>query len=189
MPKIFKAPKFTVEQIELMPDNDPRLCSPYNDEDMEYDGLKRQYIPTSTLFQKHGINFDLENVDNPSLRNSELEHISDQIYTYIEKNSGSDVETLKCIIAHHYKLHMSPFRFRETLKEVFVKQAKFYQANGDYSNVASVDVSTKQWVDKSIMNDDRHIDPKVKVLLMGLGLSWNGSYDNQFCFMRQRGDW
>ena len=189
MPKIFKAPKYSQEEIELMPNNDGRLRRPYSDDYLEYDGIKRQYVPTDKLMTENGINFESTHEGDPNARNDELEHVSDQIYTFIDKKSGSNIETLKWLLAHHYRPGIAPFRFREMLKDIFVRQARFYAVNGDLSDTVTVDVANKQWVDRAIMTEDRHIDPKVKILLMDLGLTWVGSYDEQFRGAIAREDW
>jgi hypothetical protein len=44
MPKKYEAPFYTDTQIEDMPNSDPRLRHPYNDEDLTYDGIKRQGV-------------------------------------------------------------------------------------------------------------------------------------------------
>ena len=189
MPKIFKAPYFTQDEIELMPNNDGRLRRPYSDDYLVYDGTKRQYVPTEKLMIENNIDFESINPGDPNGRNGELMKVSDQIYGYNDKKSGSNIETLKCIIAHHYRLGITPFRFREMLKDIFIRQARFYAENGDITDTMTVDVANKQWVDRAIMTEDRQIDPKVKLLLMDLGLCWVGSYDDQFRALVFREDW
>ena len=189
MPKIFKAPYFTQDEIELMPNNDGRLRRPYTDDYLKYDAIKRQYVPTDKLMTENRIDFESVNHGDPNGRNDDLEHISDQIYAFIDKKSGSNIETLKWLVAHHYRLGITPFRFREMLKEIFIKQGRFYATNGDLSDTVTVDVANKQWVDRAIMTEDRHIDPRVKTMLMDLGLTWVGSYDDQFRGALAREDW
>ncbi len=85
---------------------------------------------------------------------------------------------------------MSPFRFRTTFEEILWKQAKYYINNDDLSKSSGVDVEQKQWLNKGVLvNENRNIDPRVKVMLMDLGLSWVGSYDKQFCGLVQKQDW
>jgi hypothetical protein len=194
MPQILNAPTYTARQIADMPANDPRLRSPFNDEDLTYDTIRRQYIPTDALMMKNSINFEKMNDGAPNDRNDDLIKVSDQIYTYADKNSGSGLEDLKALVAHHFKSGIAPFRFREILKLIFVKQARFYADNGDYSDVMTVDVANKQWVDKVIMNEDRHIHPQVKLMLRDIGLNWVGDYRQSNVRMmldmwRGTGDW
>lgn len=192
MPKFYKAPIYTEEQIEEMDEKDMHF--PFSSKYMVYDSVKRQYIPTEALLIKHGVNLRefLEQVNNYSVNeiNNELEYISDQIYAYIDKNSGSNMETLKCIVARGLKLGMSPFRYRTAFEEILWKQARFYMNNDDPSKSTGVDLEQKQWLNKGVLNnEDRHIDPKIKTMLMDLGLCWIGSYDKQFAGILGRQDW
>jgi len=189
MPKVFIAPFFTAKEIEEMPHNDPRLRKPFSCEDMFYDGIKRQYIPTPRLYTANGINFESLNPGEPNERNQDCEHVSDQIYAFSDKQSGSDIETLKCLVAHHYRTGITPFRFREMVKDIFVRQGRFYANNGDYCDAMTVDIANKQWVDKVIMNEDRHIDPKVKQILQNLGLCWVGTYDRRMVSAIMSNEW
>lgn len=101
MPKLYQAPIYTEEQIEELEEKEMHF--PYSSKYLVYNSLKRQYIPTEALLLKHGINiseFLSSTGDNsPTAIANELEYISDQIYTYIDKVSGSDINILKYIIA------------------------------------------------------------------------------------------
>ncbi len=192
MPKLFKAPIYTDEQIEQMEEKD--MTFPYTSKYMKYNSIKRQYIPTEALLLKHGIDLSgfLQTTmqDTPTEIANELEYISDQVYSYIFQNSGSFMDTLKFIVAKGIKYGMSPFRFRTTFEEILWKQAKYYINNDDLSKSSGVDVEQKQWLNKGVLvNENRNIDPRVKVMLMDLGLSWVGSYDKQFCGLVQKQDW
>lgn len=189
MPKFYKAPNYTEEQIDEM--SESQLHFPFSNKYMVYNAIKRQYIPTEALLIKHGINIReyLENY-SPIEINNELEYVSDQIYTYINKNSGSSAETLKCIIAKGIKLGISPFRFRVMFEEILWKQAKYYLNNDDHTKATGIDLEQKQWLNKGVLNnEDRNIEPKVKVMLMDLGLCWIGSYDLQFAGLVAKQDW
>ncbi len=184
MPKFYEAPYYSEEQLFKIDEKD--LKFPFSSKYLSYDSVKRQYIPTEALLIEHGIDLNSfllsTGEDTPDRRNEELEFISDQIYTYIDKNSGSNVETLKFIIAKGIRRGMSPFRFRLRFEEIMWKQARFYINNDDLTKSSGVDMEQKQWVTKDVLNnEDRNIDPKVKVMLMDLGLTWVGSYDEQFC--------
>ena len=48
MPKIYKAPFYTEEQIEELDENE--MSFPFSSKYMRYDSLKRQYIPTQARF-------------------------------------------------------------------------------------------------------------------------------------------
>ena len=184
MPKIYVAPYYTEEQIEEMEERDMKF--PYSDKYMVYDGLKRQYIPTESLLLKYGINLDefLRSSGSDSPASLELEYVSDQIYSYIDKSSGSTIDILKYIIAKSFRRGMSKYRFRLLFEEILAKQAKYYVDNDDLTKSSGVDIESKQYLGKGVLlNEDRHIDPKVKTLLMDLGLSWAGSYD-EWIFMR-----
>lgn len=192
MPKFFNAPFYSDSQIEAMYEKD--MVFPFSCKNMRYDSVKRQYIPTQELLLKHGIdinNFlDRTGDDAPQNINNELEFISDQVYSYINKNSGSDFETLKWIVAKGYRRGMSPFRFRLLFEEMLWKQARFYLSNDDPTKSIGMDIEQKQYLSKSVfINEDRHIDPKVKIMLMDLGLAWVGSYDDYFCGLVQKEDW
>lgn len=192
MPKFYKAPFYTDEQIVDMEEKDMHF--PFSSKYMRYDSVKRQYIPTQALLLKHGVNLNdflkSTDEDTPANVENELEFISDQIYTYIEKNSGSTMNTLKCIVAKGIKRGISPFRFRLAFEEILWKQAKFYVSNDDLTKSSGVDIEQKQWLNKGVLqNEDRNIDPKVKIMLMDLGLTWRGSYDKQFAFLVGREDW
>lgn len=192
MPKLFKAPIYTDEQIEEM--DEKEMTFPYTSKYMRYDSLKRQYIPTEALLLKHGIRLGdfltSAGEDAQANINEELEYISDQIYTHINKNSGSNIETLKWIIAKGVKRGISPFRFRLLFEEILWKQARFYVDNDDPSKSTGIDMEQKQWLNKGVLvNEDRHIDPKVKIMLMDLGLCWAGSYDNQFGGLVAQNNW
>lgn len=183
MPKFYDVPFYNEEQIIQIEEKD--LQFPFSSKHLKYDSVKRQYIPTEELLIEHGIDLGgfLSSIgeNTPDRRNEELEYISDQIYTYIDKNSGSNVETLKFIIAKGIRRGMSPFRFRLRFEEIMWKQARFYINNDDLTKSSGVDMEKKQWVTKDILNnEDRNIDPRVKVMLMDLGLTWVGSYDEQF---------
>lgn len=183
MPKLFEAPFYTEENLDAI--DEQELIFPYSDIYMKYDSLKRQYIPTEELLIKHGIDIGAflasTGENTPQNVNNELEYISDQIYTYCDKNSGSNIDTLKWIIAKGMKLGMKPYRFRLLFQEILWKQARFYVNNDDPSKSIGLDIEQKQYLGKGVLyNEDRHIDPKVKVLLMDLGLVWTGSYDRQF---------
>lgn len=183
MPKLFEAPFYTAENLDVM--DEQELIFPYSDIYMKYDSIKRKYIPTEELLIKHGIDIGAflasTGENTPQNVNNELEYISDQIYTYCDKNSGSNIDTLKWIIAKGMKLGMKPYRFRLLFQEILWKQARFYVNNDDPSKSIGLDIEQKQYLGKGVLyNEDRHIDPKVKVLLMDLGLVWTGSYDRQF---------
>ena len=192
MPKIFKAPIYTEQQIEEYEENEMQF--PFSSKYMVYDGVKRQYIPTQELLIKHGIDLNefLESSGEEGAVkvNAELEYISDQIYTFIGKISGSSIETLKCIIAKGIRRGISPFRFRVMFEEVLWKQARFYVNNDDLTKSTGVDLDQKQWISKGVLNfEDRQIDPQVKVMLMDLGLCWIGSFDEQFAALVNKQDW
>jgi len=192
MPKLFKAPIYTEEQIEEMEEKD--MVFPFTSKYMKYNSLKRQYVPTEALLLKHNINLNeflqMTGDDTPANIENELEYISDQIYSYIFQNSGSFMDTLKCIVAKGLKYGMSPFRFRMAFEEILWKQARFYVNNDDVSKSTGVDIEQKQWLNKGVLvNESRNIDPQVKVMLMDLGLSWVGSYDKQLCSFVAGQDW
>jgi len=188
MPKIYIAPYYDEEQIESLEEKD--MIFPYSSMYMKYDSLKRQYIPTEELLLKYGINTDLLSNSSTSGIGLELQNISDQIYAYINKNSGSNIEILKFIIAKGIRRGLSPYRFRCMFEEILRKQAEFYVLNGDATKIAGIDLEQKQGINKGIaINEDRHISPNVKLLLMDLGLCWPGSYDNQFGNCSLRSDW
>lgn len=192
MPKLFKAPIYTDEQIEEMDERE--MTFPYTNKYMRYDSIKRQYIPTEALLLKHGIRLGdfltSAGEDAQASINDELEYISDQIYTYINKNSGSNTETLKWLIAKGVKRGISPFRFRLLFEEILWKQARYYVNNDDPTKSTGIDMEQKQWLNKGVLvNEDRHIDPKVKIMLMDLGLCWAGSYDNQFGGLVTQNNW
>lgn len=188
----FKAPFYTEEQLNAMEEKD--LFFPFSTQYMRYDSVKRQYIPTEALLLKHGIDISefLESTgqNTPENINEELEYISDQIYSFIEKKSGSSSNVLKWIIAKGIKLRMSPYRFRCIFEEILWKQARFYTMNDDPTKSIGVDVSQKQWLNKGVLyNEDRQIDSRIKTMLMSLGLTWVGSYDRQFASMTLNKDW
>ncbi len=192
MYKYYSEPFYTEEQIHEMEEKD--MSFPFSNKYMKYSGLKRQYIPTEELLLKHGLNlydFIKEIGDSvSSVINEELEYISDQIYSYISKNSGSNSETLKCLIAKGIRRGITPFRFRMLFEEILWKQARYYLNNDDTGKTTGIDIDSKQYLNKGIMyNEDRHIDPKVKISLMELGLVWAGSYDKQFMGLVTRNDW
>ena len=192
MPKIFKAPTYTEEEIGAK--DEKEMTFPFSSKYMVYDGMKRQYIPTEALLLKHGIDIHefLRSTgrDTPINLLNELEYISDQIYSFISKNSGSNVETLKWIVAKGFRRGISPFRFRVMFEEVLWKQARFYVDNDDLTKATGVDMEQKQWINKGVLNyEDRHIDPKLKMMLMDLGLCWVGSYDNQLVGLVNKQDW
>lgn len=192
MPKLFKAPYYTETQIEEMEEKD--MFFPYSSKYMRYDSIKRQYIPTEALLLKHGINLSeflqMTGEETPTNIENELEYISDQVYSYIFKNSGSNMNTLKWLIAKGVKYGITPYRFRVAFEEILWKQAKYYVNNDDVSKSTGIDIEQKQWLNKGVLvNENRNIDPQVKVMLMDLGLSWVGSYDNQFCVITAKQDW
>lgn len=192
MPKMFKAPFYTEDQIREMAEENMQF--PFSNIYMKYDETKRQYMPTEELLLKHGVNvsdFLLSTGENtPTNINNELEYISDQIYTYINKNSGSSMDTLKCIIAKGIRRGMSPYRFWLAFSEILWKQARFYFSNDDPTKSMGIDIEQKQWLNKGVLyNEDRNIDPQVKTMLMDLGLVWAGSYDAQLSGIVARQDW
>lgn len=192
MPKLYQAPFYTVEELERLEEQE--IHFPYSDRYMKYDSLKRQYIPTETLLLKHGLDITeiLSVIGDTSQRKieEELEYISDQIYSYIYKNSGSSNEVLKWIIAKGVRRGMHPYRFRQLFQEILCKQARYYINNDDLTKSTGIDIVGKQWINKGVLiNEDRQIDPKVKLLLQDLGLSYVGSYDRQFLAATQREDW
>lgn len=192
MPRLFIAPIYTDEQIDEL--SEQEMVFPFSSKYMVYNSVKRQYIPTEALLIKHGVNLRefLESTGsaNPTDINNELEYISDQIYTFINKNSGSRVETLKWMVAKGIRRGMSPFRFRLLFEEILWKQARFYTDNDDITKSSGVDIEQKQWLNKGVLNiEDRHIDPKIKTMLMDLGLTWVGSYDEQFAGPVSGTDW
>lgn len=188
MPKLYDVPYYDEEQIKILEEKEMQF--PYSSLYMKYDSLKRQYIPTEELLLKFGINVDLLTNSSPAGIQIELENISDQIYAYIDKNSGSNIEILKFIIAKGIRRGMSSYRFRCVFEEILRKQAEFYAINGDATKIAGIDLEQKQGINKGIaINEDRHISPNVKLLLMDLGLCWPGSYDNQFGNCSLRNDW
>ena len=192
MPNIFSAPTYTEEELAAIDEKD--LTFPFSSKYMVYDGVKRQYMPTEALLLKHGVDIHefLRSVgrDTPINLKNELEYISDQIYAFISKNSGSNIETLKCIVAKGIRRGISPFRFRVMFEEILWKQARFYVDNDDLTKSTGVDLEQKQWINKGVLNyEDRHIDPKLKIMLMDLGLCWIGSYDHQFAGLVNKQDW
>ena len=192
MPKLFNAPTYTEEQIEELEERE--MVFPYSSKYMKYDSVKRQYIPTEELLLKHGVDIHAflasTGDDEPINVENTLEFVSDQIYTLISKVSGSSGDTLKWMIAKGVKLGMSPFRFRTIFEEILWKQARFYCDNDDPSKSTGLDMEQKQWLNKGVLfNEDRQVDPKVKVMLTDLGLMWAGSYDKQFASHLMREDW
>lgn len=192
MPKFYEAPTYTEDEIIEMEEKDMKF--PFSSKYMKYDSVKRQYIPTEALLLKHNIKlsgFLISIGENPQTKVSEeLEYISDQVYAYINKSSGSNIETLKWIIAKGVRRGITPFRFRVMFEEILWKQARFYVNNDDLTKTTGVDIEQKQWISKGVMNiEDRQIDPKVKISLMDLGLCWVGSYDRQFLPFTTRNDW
>ena len=188
MPKLYKAPEYTEDEIEAMQEDE--MSFPYTDKYMRYDSVKRQYIPTEELLVKHGVDFNKYLLNDPVKVAEELEYISDQIYTYIAKRSGSNSNVLKWIIAKGVRRGMTPFRFRTAFEEAMWKQAIFYLNNGDPTKNTGLDLEQKQWLNKDVLeNEDRQIDPRVKVLLMNLGLTWLGSYDDWFGGFALSEDW
>lgn len=192
MPKIFEAPFYTEKELKEM--DESKLTFPFSTKYMRYDELKRQYIPTEELLMKHGV--DLTGFltstgrNTPQNVNEELEYISDQVYTYIFKNSGSNIDTLKCIVAKGIRRGMSSYRFRLLFEEILWKQARFYVNNDDPTKATGIDMEQKQWLNKGVLiNEDRQIDPQVKVMLMQLGLSWVGSYDKMFFGLVAQKNW
>lgn len=187
MPKLFSAKYYNEDEIENLEDNEIEF--PYSDEYMKYDSLKRQYIPTEQLLLNSGINTKIL-VNSPIGLKKELENISDQIYSYINKSSGSSLDTLKFMIAKGIKRGMSSFRFRFQFQEILRKQAEFYILNGDPSKITGIDLEKNTALNKgNLINEDRQIDPEVKILLLDLGLLWNGSYDKQFRSYMGQNDW
>jgi len=192
MPKLFQAPRYTEEQLAELEENE--LSFPYSSKYMTYNSLKRQYIPTEELLLKHGINLEefLETTGDNTPENiqEQLEYISDQIYSYAEKKSGSSAETIKWIIAKGVKIGISPYRFRCMFEEILFKQARFYVNNDDPTKAIGIDMEQKQWLNKGVLhNEDRHIDPKIKASMMSLGLLWVGSYDKQFAHLVKLNNW
>lgn len=192
MPKLFNAPFYTESQIEELEEKDMKF--PFSDKYMRYDSVKRQYIPTEALLLKHGVNLadfiTSTGEDAQANINEELEYISDQVYSCSFRNSGSNIETLKWIVAKGVRRGISPFRFRLLFEEVLWKQAKFYVNNDDPTKTTGLDIEQKQWLNKGVLiNEDRNIDPKVKVTLINLGLCWVGSYDNQFGGLVAQNNW
>ena len=192
MPRLYQAPIYTDGQLEELDEKD--LSFPYSDKYMTYNSLKRQYIPTEELLLKHGIDLEefLASTDSNTPENIKetLEFISDQIYSYAEKKSGSSAEVIKWIIAKGVKLGMTPYRFRCMFEEILWKQARFYTQNDDLTKSSGVDMEQKQWLNKGVLyNEDRHIDPKIKATMMSLGLVWIGSYDPQFIQFTRINNW
>ena len=75
-------------------------------------------------------------------------------------------------------------------EEILWKQARFYVDNDDLTKSSGVDMEQKQWLNKGVLNfEDRHIDPKVKIMLLDLGLCWVGSYDKQFAGLVGQQNW
>lgn len=192
MPKLYKAPYYSEEEIEKL--NEEDMMFPFSSKYMRYDSIKRQYIPTEELLIKHGIDLNgflmsTGNDDSITIEN-ELEFISDQIYSYIDKKSGSNIETLKWIIAKGVRLGITPFRFRLIFEEILWKQARFYVNNDDPTKSVGLDIEQKQYLNKgALFNEDRQIDSKLKTSLMDLGLTWVGSYDKQFARFLLKEDW
>lgn len=192
MPKLYQAPIYTDGQLEELEEKD--LSFPYSDKYMTYDSQKRQYIPTEALLLKHGISLEefLETTGSNTAENIQetLEYISDQIYSFAEKKSGSSSDTIKWIIAKGVKLGISPYRFRCMFEEILWKQARFYTNNDDLTKSSGVDMEQKQWLNKGVLyNEDRHIDPKIKTTMLSLGLLWVGSYDDQFNHLVRQNNW
>jgi len=192
MPKLYEAPFYTQEQIEEMDEKD--IVFPYSDKYMKYDSLKRQYVPTEALLLKHNVNLsefiESSGGDPQAEMKEELEYISDQIYACIDRNSGSNSETLRWLIAKSYKRGIDRYRVRLLFEEILWKQARYYVANDDLTKGTGVDTEQKQWLNKGVyLLEDRYIDTKVKTKLTNLGLCWRGSYDEQFCGLVSQNDW
>lgn len=187
MPRIYSAPYYAESEIESLDDN--QIQYPYNDTYMRYDGIKRQYIPTEELLNKYGIRIEILTGIRGSI-DKELEYISDQVYACMDKNSGSNIETLKFIVAKGYRRGLSPYRFRLEFQDILRKQAEYYVLNGDPTKLSGLDLEHSQGMNKGMLiNEDRNIDPNVKIRLMDLGLMWPGSYDEQFFGVSSRNDW
>lgn len=185
MPKLFIAPFYSDEQIHELEEN--QFSFPFSSKYMRYDSVKRQYVPTEALLLKHGLN--INNLPGSNVQD-ELNYISDQIYYYIGKQSGSDISTLKWIVAKGIRRGISPFRFRMLFEDILFKQAKFYMENDDPTKTTGIDLEQKQWLNKGVLiNEDRNIAPQVKTALMDLGLVWAGSYDKMFFSATTRKDW
>lgn len=188
MPKEYKAPFYTEDEIESLQEVD--MHYPYSCKYMRYDGKKRQYIPTEALLLKYDIDLEATLQYKGGNIEQELEHISDQVYSYISKHSGSSLETLKYKIARGLRKGMTPYRFRNIFLEIFVKQAKFYLENDDITMHSGVDIVEKKWIQKGVLlGEDRQIHPIVQMLLYDLGLCWQGAYDATFESQTMQQDW
>lgn len=189
--KLYEAPFYTDEQLAEL--DEKAIQFPYSDKYLTYNSAKRQYIPTEALLLKHNISlteFLGGGTVSPADINDELEYISDQIYSFIDKVSGSSANTLKWMIAKGVRLGLTPYRFRLMFEEILWKQARFYTQNDDPTKAIGIDMEQKQWLNKGVLyNEDRHIDPKIKTTLFDLGLLWVGSYDKQFAPFVLRNNW
>ena len=177
----FKAPFYTQSQIDAMDEKDIEF--PFSDKWMKYDEDKQQYLPTFELLKKYGINLELDPTlqNKPQAINNELEKISDQIYDYIYRKSGSNTVTLKWIVAKSIRRGMTRLQFRNELKDIMRKQANYYVNNDDLTEYSNTDIYDKRSIDSGVMlSENRHISYKVKASLESLGLAWCGSYDNMF---------
>lgn len=192
MPKLYEAPFYTEDEVQEMEEKD--MSFPYSSKYMRYDSLKRQYVPTEALLLKHNISLadfiESTGRDAQADMEEELEYISDQVYACIDRNSGSNSETLRWLVAKSYRRGMTQFRVRLLFEEILWKQAKFYVENDDLTKSSGVDMEQKQWLNKGVyLLEDRYIDSKVKTKLTNLGLCWRGSYDEQFCGLICQNNW
>jgi hypothetical protein len=185
MPKTFDAIHYSDEHLELL--EEAEMSFPYSDKRLVYDGNKHQYIPTKAFLIDNGVEVDEM---QPNELKEMLEHVSSQIYDYADKKSGSNIETIKFIIAKGIRRGISPFRFRKNIEDIMLKQARFFVRNGDISMQSGIDMFDKRSISKDeMLREDRHIAPQVKNLLMDLGLTWTGSYDSMFMRYKTEKNW
>jgi len=178
--RIFKAPIFTRDQLELMEDKD--LTTPFSDEDAVYIGIDHQYELTSGYFKKRGVNL-LESVPgkNPTKVNDFLRMLRLKSYTYFYANSGSTRALINKKVALGIREGFTLYTYRQAFLEAMYVNGLYLLQNGDISMVSGVDLDTMQNMSQDVVRrQNRDYHPQAILMWKQLGLNFYGRYRGIF---------
>ena len=183
--KIYTAPYYTQEQIEVLDESEVHF--PFSDKDATYVGLHHQYELTEKYFEERGRNLQLEVEGTaPDKVKLFLSDLRQKVYQYIYNTNKSTRQQLNYMIAKRGILGYSPYEYRQAFLEAMYIEGCYLLDNGDISSIAGVDFDTMQNMSADVMRgQDRDMHKDCLRALTTLGLRYFGRY--KFC--PQGNDW
>jgi hypothetical protein len=179
MPRIYKAVDYTKQQIEELEVD--QMQFPYNDEEMQYNGVNHTYVPTEKAFLNRGVNIR-EILKERNLEDVEdfCKYVSFKFYLYaIRKCRLSGELTIKYLVAKRgvKKNYFNLYEYRNAVVGAMVYLGEYLANNGDLSQVNGVDLTENTSLDiTTLRNEERDYPNGFREMMTSLGLNYVGQY-------------